>query len=363
MTEEITLQDEQRAFMTGNEVCAWAALAAKADIMYGYPITPQNEIMHYWTRLAPKFGRKFLQTEDEISAGFTTLGGILAGRKAFTATAGPGNVLMQEAAGMAEMMRIPAVFIIQQRGGPSTATVIYAQQETTLTTFGGNGEGHRIVYSTATHQELFDYTIKAFDMAWTYRFPAFVLGDGYQAKMREPLTIYDPAARGMKLVPAETALGGNKAGKQFKHLRNTYNTEEELYEVISKHVADYDQMAKKISEFDAVGCDDADIVIVAHGIVSRAAITAYNQLRAQGKKVGYFRPITVRPFPGAQLRAIADKARKLLVAESAQGQLLKLVQTGIYGSTVTIETLLRPGVGITSEEIVEAVEQIKLEGR
>lgn len=358
MAEPIALQGEQRAFMTGNEVCAWAALAAKADIMYGYPITPQNEIMHYWTRLAPKFGRKFLQTEDEISAGFTTLGGVLAGRKAFTATAGPGNVLMQESINMAEMMRIPAVFIIQQRGGPSTATVIYAQQETTLTAFGGNGEGHRIVYSTATHQELFDYTIKAFNMAWTYRFPAFVLGDGYQAKMREPLTIYEPEARGVNLVAPTPVLGGRTG--QIKHLRNTYNTEEELYEVVSSLVKHYDKMAEEVVESDAQGCDDADIVIVAHGIVSRAAMDAYHQLREQGKRVGVFRPITIRPFPCGQLRAIASGAKKLLVAESAQGQLLKLVQTGIYGSTVEIDTLLRPGAGITAEEIIEAVEQISL---
>ena len=186
---EVLMDGEQRAFMTGNEVVAWAALAAKADIMYGYPITPQNEIMHYWTRLAPKHGKRFLQTEDEISAGFTTLGGVMSGRKAFTATAGPGNVLMQESANMAEMMRLPIVYVIQQRGGPSTATVIYSQQETTLTCFGGNGEGYRIVYSTSNHQELFDYTIKAFNCAWKYRFPSFVLGDGYQAKMREPLTM------------------------------------------------------------------------------------------------------------------------------------------------------------------------------
>jgi 2-oxoglutarate/2-oxoacid ferredoxin oxidoreductase subunit alpha len=360
MAEELTLQGEQRVFMTGNEVCAWAAIAAKVDIMYGYPITPQNEIMHYWTRLAPKYGKRFLQTEDEISAGFTTLGGILAGRKAFTATAGPGNVLMQEPISMAEMMRIPAVFIIQQRGGPSTATVIYAQQETTLTTFGGNGEGHRVVYSTATHQELFDYTIKAFNTAWTYRFPTFVLGDGYQAKMREPLTMYDPEARGEHLVPTVAFVGDQTPGKQFKHLRNTYNTEEELFEVISNHIRDYDAMAPKVIEYDERDCDDADIVIVSHGIVSRAALSAYQQLRDQGLKVGYFRPITVRPFPDEALRAIAGRVKKLLVAESAYGQLLKLVQTGIYGNTVAIETYLRPGVGITSEEIVASVQQIKL---
>jgi 2-oxoglutarate ferredoxin oxidoreductase subunit alpha len=104
---------------------------------------------------------------------------------------------------MAEMMRIPAVWVIQQRGGPSTATVIYSQQETRLTCFGGNGEGLRVVYSTASHQELFDYTIKALNTAWQYRFPTFVLGDGYQAKMREPVTLYNPEDRGIKIVPGE----------------------------------------------------------------------------------------------------------------------------------------------------------------
>lgn len=355
---EVSLKGEQRVFMTGNEAVAWAAVAAKVDIMYGYPITPQNEIMHYWTRLAPKYGKRFLQTEDEISAGFTTLGGVMSGRKAFTATAGPGNVLMQESAGMAEMMRLPIVYVIQQRGGPSTATVIYAQQETTLTCFGGNGEGHRIVYSTATHQELFDYTIKAFNSAWTYRFPTFVLGDGYQAKMREPLTIYDPEARGEELVKPTALVGENHKDKQFKHLRNTYNTEDELYEVVMANQRDWDAMAAKVVEWDQKGCEDADVIVLTHGVVSRAALSAYEQLRAEGKKIGYFRPITVRPFPEEQLRAAIKGAKKLLVAESAYGQLLKFVQSAIYGSTIEIVPMLRPGVGITTEELVEELSKL-----
>ncbi|MDL2281157.1 ferredoxin oxidoreductase [Selenomonadales bacterium OttesenSCG-928-I06] len=351
---EVSLKGEQRVFMTGNEVCAWAAVAAKADIMYGYPITPQNEIMHYWTRLAPKEGKRFLQTEDEISAGFTTVGGVLSGRKAFTATAGPGNVLMQESAGMAEMMRIPIVYIIQQRGGPSTATVIYAQQETTLTTRGGNGEGHRIVYSTSNHQELFDYIIKSFNVAWKYRFPTFLLGDGYQAKMREPLTIYNPEEKGMEIIPAEPIIGDTtNPNRGFQHLRNTYNTEDELYDVVMKNQADYDKMAEEVIEWHAEGCEDADVILVAHGVVSRAALGAYKQLKAEGKKVGYFRPITVRPFPAKQLLEASKNAKKLLVAESAYGQLLNIVKAEIFGSTIEIVPMLRPGVGITTEEIVE----------
>ncbi|MBP2653392.1 MAG: korA 1 [Firmicutes bacterium] len=350
---DVSLKGEQRVFMTGNEVVAWAAVAAKVDIMYGYPITPQNEIMHYWTRLAPKYGKKFLQTEDEISAGFTMLGGVMTGRKAFTATAGPGNVLMQESAGMAEMMRLPAVFVIQQRGGPSTATVIYAQQETTLTAFGGNGEGHRLVYSTATHQELFDYTIKAFNSAWTYRFPTFVLGDGYQAKMRESLTIYEPEAKGVKLVQQQALVGENKPGKKFRHLRNTYNTEDELYEVVMANQREWDVMAKKVVEWSAEGCEDAEVVMVTHGVVSRAALSAYQQLRAKGKKAGFFRPITVRPFPDQQLADAVKGAKKVLVAESAYGQLLKMVKEALYGKNVELVPMLRPGIGITTEELIE----------
>ncbi|HHW44641.1 ferredoxin oxidoreductase [Desulfofundulus thermobenzoicus] len=355
------IEGEKRVFMTGNEVVAWAALAAKAEIMYGYPITPQNEIMHYWTRMAPKFGREFLQTEDELSAGFTTIGGVLAGRKAFTATAGPGNTLMQEPMSMAEAMRLPTVVVIQQRGGPSTATVIYSQQEVTMTTLGGNGEGLRIVYSTANHQELFDYTIKAFNTAWKYRFPTFVLGDGYQAKMRESLTIYDPEGRGIELIPAEPYLG--KPGtpgvdRPPTQLRNTYNVEEELYEVLEGYFRDYEKIAPEIAEHEAFGLEDSSLVVVSHGVVSRACKAAVKELREAGIKVGYFRPITLRPLPVAALQDTAARAKQFLVVESANGQLARLIKEAIYGSTVEMLPLFKPGVGITAEEVVEKVKEI-----
>ena len=359
---EGVLRKEQRSFMTGNEVVAWAALAAKADFMYGYPITPQNEIMHYWARLAPHFGRGFLQTEDEMSAGFAMLGGALVGKKTFSATAGPGNVLMQEPISMAEMMRIPGVWIIQQRGGPSTATVIYSQQELRLTTTGGNGEGLRIVYSTASHQELFEYTIKAFNTAWQYRFPTFVLGDGYQAKMREAVTLFRPEARGWRLIPAEPILrppGVPARDRDPVHLRNTFNIEEELYDRLVDQLAAYDRMTAEVIEWEAEVSPETELLLVAHGIVARAAKQAQENLNRQGKKVGYFRPITVRPFPGSALRqaVAANPNLRLLVVESAHGQLLALVKAELYGFTNPLDSLLRPGVGITAEEIEEAVTQ------
>lgn len=355
------IQGEKRVFMTGNEVVAWAALAANADIMYGYPITPQNEIMHYWTRLAPKYNKEFLQTEDELSAGFTTVGGVMAGKRAFTATAGPGNVLMQEPMSMAEAMRLPTVTVIQQRGGPSTATVIYSQQEVTLTTLGGNGEGLRIVYSTATHQELYDYTIKAFNTAWKYRFPTFILGDGYQAKMRESLVMYDPEARGITIVPTEPYVG--KEGtpgvdRPPGHFRNTYNIEEELYEVLQGYLADYNKMAPEVAEYQEINSREADLVVIAHGVVARAANTAVRDLREQGYNVGFFRPVTLRPLAVPELREVADKAARLLVVESANGQLDRLVKDAIYGCKAEVLSFFKPGVGVTAEEVEQKVKEI-----
>lgn len=358
------IEGSKKSFMTGNETAAWACLAAGADIMFGYPITPQNEIMHYWTRLAPKYERGFLQTEDELSAGFTTCGAIQSGKKAFTATSGPGNVLMQEPFGMAEAMRLPMLAIIQQRGGPSSGTVVYSQQEVTLTTYGGNGEGWRIVYSTATHQELYDYIIKGFNNAWKHRWPVFVLGDGYQAKMREPMEMYNPQERGIEMVKPYPliGLGGHigEGGREPSHLNNIYSLEEELYDVVMKYQAEYNELAPKIVEYQEHDCENADVIIVSHGIVSRAADDAVKALRAQGIKAGYFRPITLRPFPAQQLReAIAkSKSKKMLIAESAYGQLERLVKQEIYGETVKIEELFMPGVGIIDYDIINKVKSI-----
>ncbi len=360
---EKIIGEPKKAFMTGNETVAWACLAAGADIMFGYPITPQNEVMHYWTRLAPKYNRNFLQTEDELSAGFTTCGAVQVGKKAFTATAGPGNVLMQEPFGMAEAMRLPVLSIIQQRGGPSSGTVVYSQQEVTLTTYGGNGEGHRIVYSTASHQEIYDYVIKGFNTAWKYRFPTFILGDGYQAKMREPLEMYDPQDKGIEIIQPYPLIGiPGKIGedREPQHLCNIYSLEEELYEVVMRVSAEYESISPEIVEFQARNCEDADIIIISHGVVSRAADDAVKILRAQGIKAGYFRPITLRPFPQQQLREVIVQsgAKCLLIAESAYGQLEKLIKQEIYGETVKIENLFMPGVGIIDFDIIKKVKSI-----
>ena len=358
MVKKLITQDT-RMFLTGNEVIAYAANAAEAEFMYGYPITPQNEIMHTWCKLLPKTEAGFLQTEDEISAGFSTLGGILAGKRAFTATAGPGNVIMQDPQSMAEMMRLPFVCAVMQRGGPSTATVIYAQQETRLTCFGGNGEGFRIVYSTAGHQDLYDYTIKAFNTAWKYRFPTYLLADGYQGKMREPVTLYDPASRGITMVPTEAYLRGEgKVGvdRPATHLRNTFNLEEELMEHLNAYKEEYERISSEIEEYFEYQTEDAEVLVIAHGIVARSAMTAIDELRRRGIKAGLFRPITIRPLPVKPMREAVKRAKQVLFTESADGQLAQMCLEKLYGLTTPYSTLFKMGVGVTGDDIVEKVE-------
>jgi 2-oxoglutarate ferredoxin oxidoreductase subunit alpha len=266
---------------------------------------------------------------------------------------------MQDAMTMAEMMRIPFVCAVMQRGGPSTATVIYAQQETRLTCFGGNGEGFRIVYSTAGHQDLFDYMIKAFNTAWTYKFPTFVLADGYQGKMREPVMLYDPASKGISMVPAKAELlaeGKIGVDRKSNHLRNTYNMEEELMEVLDQYQVDFDKMAEDVAEYEEYKAEDAEILVIAHGIVARSAKTAIDELREKGIKAGLFRPITIRPLHVSALRNAASRAKQILFTESANGQLAQMCLEKMYGLTTPYSTLYKMGVGVTGDDIVEKVE-------
>lgn len=348
---------------TGNEIIVQAALDSGAEMMFGYPITPTTEIMSAWTKISEKDDQdkiKFLQAEDEMAAGFMLIGGVLAGKVCFTATAGPGNVLLQDPMSMAEAMRLPTVAFIMQRGGPSTGTVIYSQQEVTLTCRGGNGEGMRIVYAPSTLQELYGLSHQAFQAAWRYHFPTFVLGDGYLAKMQgqvetlenmpkiKPLP-YLGAGKSVEMIKKFQPTGGFCVKESYVNLRNCYNLEEELFSVNQEIKNAFDQIAPQVTAFEANNCDGAETVIFAFGIVAAAARQAL--VKADHPKIGLFRPITLNPFPREASRKIAQKAKKILVLESSLGQLTSLVKEYLYGLNVPIETIGKPALGFTPEEI------------
>ena len=338
----------------GNQILARAAFEAGAKIMYGYPITPSSEILESWIKIAEKDENKslqYVQTEDEMAAGFATIGSCLAGVPAFTATSGPGNILMQDAFVMAEALRVPMVSMIIQRGGMSTSTVIYSQEEVRLTCFGGNSEGFRIVYSTSNLQELYDYTLKAFRVAWQYRFPTFILADGYQGKMMGEVEINSKLSRraGQNSKLFEPIL------KTGVNLRNCYNLEEEVGEVISQYSDEYQKMREEIEEFEEYRLEGAETIIIAHGIVSAAVKEAVDSLRNRGQKVGLFRPITLRPFPLKGAKKVLEKAKKIITIESALGQLSELFKSEFYWINIPLLEINKPAVGFTPEEIDKQV--------
>ena len=367
----------EKRFLMGNEVLALAARAAGATGMYGYPITPGSEVLLWWAKeTGTEQGKKddlvFVQAEDEIGASFMLLGSVLSGKKSFTVTAGPGNVLMQDAFSMCEAMRLPIVAFINQRGGPSTSTVIYSQSEVNLTCFGGNGNGYRIVYAPSNLQELYDYGIKAFNTAWKYRFPTFLLADGYQAKMMGEVEIYDPRERGVEMVPTERYLLEEKRdrpinevvptpevsirvqdGVEYSCYRNCLNLEEETLQVNIEIKDAWDKIAPEIEEHETYGDPNAEILIVAFGIVGAAAKQAIDQTEGKAR---LFRPITLRPFPTKAIRAAAKGAKRIIVPESAIGQLSRLVKEELYGAThAPMVEYHRPSIGISVEEIMRLI--------
>jgi 2-oxoglutarate ferredoxin oxidoreductase subunit alpha len=340
----------KKELLTGSEVVVKAALASGADFFAGYPITPITEIMSAWARLAAKDkSLDFMQMEDETSSGMAVIGGLLAGRRAWTVTGGVGHVLMQDPLVLAETLQMPFVAYIGQRGGPSTGTVIYSQQELTLARFGGNGEGLRFVYAPATTQELYTLMQKAFHVAWKYRFPTLVLGDGYLSKT---LTTVDTR----EVLPQPKIKPIFLEG-EIKHLRNCFSREDELGDHLSILFKRYSYASKEVVESETYRTIDAEVVIFAWGTVGFAAKVAVANLRKKGVKAGLFRPVTLRPFDSKRAIESVKSAKKIVIAESSGGHFGRIVRETLAQATeASFIRLYKPAEGITSEEIEDKVE-------
>lgn len=341
--------ENKSKFISGNEAAVMGAIEAGAEVMFGYPITPATEILENWINTSTRnHSLKYLQTEDETSAGFAVIGSILAGVKAFTASAGPGHILLQDPISMAENLRLPFVSIIMQRGGPSTGTVNFSQQEVNLACFGGNGDGLRVVYSASNIYEMYSLTAKAFSTAWKYRFPTFVLGDGYLGKMKEKVNL-NKSLHSIKSYPLL------KEQNKPTYLRNCYSSEESFGEVIKTNITDWMINRPKISESESYRLGDAEEMIIAHGIVAGAAKEAVDILRKDNKKIGLFRPITLNPLDVYNLNKNLKKVRVAYLFESSLNQLSHIIKYESYGSSTSIIEFPKPAEGYTSAEIVKNI--------
>lgn len=344
------MQNLKKILITGNEAAVLGAIAGGAEIMFGYPITPATEILQKWIQKSlSDSSLTYLQTEDETSAGFCVNGAILAGVKAFTASAGPGHILLQDPIAMAENQRLPFVGIMMQRGGPSTGTVNYSQQEVNLAAFGGNGDGLRIVYSVSSIPEMYSLSAKVFSVAWKYRFPSFVLGDGYLGKMETEVSLTNP----IKSYKSEKIL--KEDAKNPTYLRNCYSSEEDFGLVLQKNISDWNKMRSQVSESESYKLSGANEIIIAHGIVAEACKDAIDTLRNKGKKIGLWRPITLRPIDRSSLLSVARKAKKIHIFESALDQFSRIIKYELYGLNTPIIEHGKPAEGFTPEEIIELV--------
>jgi 2-oxoglutarate ferredoxin oxidoreductase subunit alpha len=310
--------------MKGNEAIAEAAIRAGCDAYFGYPITPQTEVLEYMARRMPELGRAFVQAESELGAINMVYGAACTGARVMTTTSSPGFSLMQESMSYISMSFVPCVIVNIMRGGPGLGNIQPAQGDYfQMTKGGGHGDYNPIVLAPSTVQETVDLVIEAFNLADRYCQPVTVIADGMIGQIMEPVTL--PELRTPER-PAHTwALTGAKGRKKniiTSLFLGAQNLERENLR-LQKLIAEIKANEVRYAEYEMEG---AEIVVVAYGTAGRIVQTAVKQARAAGIPAGLFRPISMFPFPYARLDEIADTTKQILVVELSAGQMIEDVR-------------------------------------
>ena len=372
------------AFWQGNTALAHGALAAGCNFFGGYPITPSTEIAEVMAEELPKIGGHFIQMEDEIAGIASSIGASMAGAKALTATSGPGFSLKQENLGLAYIAEIPIVVVDVMRGGPSTgAPTRTAQQDVMQARWGTHGDHATICYSPSSVQECFDLAIKAFNMAERFRQPVLILSDEVVGHMREKVVIKAPASDSIvnrvtpsvtpdKFTPYEpnpitgvppmAAFGDGYSWHVTGLTTNDWgfptNNPPEIEKKLLRLMSKVDRARNEIVEYEAEFMDGASIVVVAYGSVGRSAQRAVRDARKKGIPVGYFRPITLWPFPDAELAKMALGAKTVIVPELNCGQMVLEVERLFHGRSKVLPLSLVNGELFKPSEILSKIEEV-----
>ena len=365
--------------MLGNHAVVEGALAAGCDFFAGYPITPANEISEHMAERMPQVGGKFLQGEDELCSIFSVTGAALAGAKAMTATASAGFNYMQEGIGYAVAAEIPCVIVnVQRCRGENYAT----QADVMQMRWGASGDYEAIVLAPSSVQELFDHTIKAFNLAETYRTPVIVMSETTIALMREKLVIPSPEEietvnRKKPNVPPSEFLPFKAGpdgipplpdfgeGYRIFHSLNPHDEQggihwdadvfESLYERIVGKIRHH---RDEIIQTEDFYLEDAEIVLVAYGSESRPALDAVKRARARGIKAGLLRLITVWPVPEKEILAMAERASTILAVEMNIGKYAREIERLAAGFCRVVRVTKNRGLVHTSSEIYTAIEEV-----
>ena len=322
--------------MKGSEAIAEAAIRAGARFFFGYPITPQTEIPEYMSARMPEVGGCFLQAESEVAAINMVYGAASTGARVITSSSSPGVSLKQEGISYCAGAQLPCVILNVMRGGPGLGSIQASQGDYfQATKGGGNGDYHLITYAPASIQEAINILTFAFDKAEKYRVPVLMLADGIMAQMMEPVEM--PEMIDYKVDPEKkpwAATGWQPGDDPAKRavINSLYINTEELTVHNNNLQATYREIEKNEEMYETYLTEDADIVITAFGTVARIAKSAINDLREQGMKVGLFRPITVWPFPYAQLADAVKGAKAILDVEVNEGQMMEDVRLAVNGA-------------------------------
>lgn len=345
---------QKRILTKGNEALAMGAIKAGCRFYFGYPITPQNEVPEYMSRVLPGIDGEYVQAESELAAINMVMGASALGVRSMTSSSSPGISLMQESLSYMAGQELPAVVINVVRCGPGLGGIAASQSDYfQAVKGGGHGDYRLIVLAPASVQEMYDHTMLAFHLADRYRNPVMVLADAVLGQMQEPIVERDE-------VPPEPrkpwALTGAK-GRPMRYLKSLYLKEGELEahnKVLQEKYREIEKHEVRCEEFVT---DDATLILAAFGTSARIARTAVSMARDKGIKVGLFRPVTVYPFPAKRLRSLSEKVKDFLVVEMNTGQMVEDVRLSVSGDS-KVEFYGRPGGGIpTPVEILKEIEK------
>lgn len=347
--------------LKGNEAIAHAAIRCGVDGYFGYPITPQSEVIETLAALKPweTTGMVVVQAESEVASINMVYGAAGAGKKAMTSSSSPGVALMQEGITYMAGAEIPGVVINVSRGGPGLGTIQPSQADYVQTVYGGgNGDYHVIVLAPSTVQEMADFVPMIFDLAFKYRCPGMILADGVIGQMMEKCVLPPYQPRWTEEYIREHfpwATVGRKGNRQPNILTSLEMVPEVLEKRNLELMAKYKEIEENETLCETYLTDDADYVIVAFGISARLARTAISQLRAEGIKVGLFRPITLWPFPKKELCAACEGKKGVLVAEINAGQMVNDVRLFLKDAMPIRHYGRLGGVVPGPDEIVDAI--------
>lgn len=344
----------KKVLTKGNYAIAQASILAGCDCYFGYPITPQSEIGEYMSGKMQELGRAYVSAESELAAINMVLGACATGARAMTSSSSCAVALMQEALTYATADELPIVLISVMRGGPGLGNIYPSQGDYfQATKGGGNGDYKLIVLAPSNVQECVDITYKAFHLAHKYRNPTVVLADGLLGQMMEPVEFkpypYD------KIDNSNWALTGAN-NRDGRIIRSYAPLADNQCKFVEKLFAKYKTIEENETEWEEIGTEDADIILVSFGSTSRNVKTTMKLCREKGLKVGFFRPITLFPFPSKRLNELSKKVKKFISVEVNMGQMINDVKLAVNGNAPV--ELIHKAVGAppSPEEIQAQVE-------